>query len=295
MNQYRKKPVVIDAFQLPALDEDVAGFAEWAARVEFDGYTSEREGCMAIETLEGTMTAEPGDWIIKGVRGEFYPCNPAIFAATYERADLAPDAAPPTQCQCPACKVVLHASDCAVHNAPALPNGPCDCGSQFGDRATFEAWAEQHSFAPSTIEGAYVPELANAAYLGWHARASAAQAPLGWKLVPVAPTDEMLIAMLNEGETNAYRTWRGDQHTHTVFLRISGIRQRYQAMLEVAPAAQTLTDEQTIERCKSVGIRWLSPEPEDGFPGAFELVEMHEMRALLGAPAASEAETPRDA
>ena len=38
----------------------------------------------AIETLEGTMWAQPGDWIIKGVQGEFYPCKPDIFEATYE-------------------------------------------------------------------------------------------------------------------------------------------------------------------------------------------------------------------
>ena len=39
---------------------------------------------LEIETLEGNMTAKVGDWIIKGVKGEFYPCKPDIFAATYE-------------------------------------------------------------------------------------------------------------------------------------------------------------------------------------------------------------------
>jgi hypothetical protein len=42
---------------------------------------------LRIETLEGTMTADSGDWIIKGVAGEFYPCKPGIFAATYEAVD----------------------------------------------------------------------------------------------------------------------------------------------------------------------------------------------------------------
>ena len=41
---------------------------------------------LAINTLEGVMTAAKGDWIIRGVKGEFYPCKPDIFAATYERA-----------------------------------------------------------------------------------------------------------------------------------------------------------------------------------------------------------------
>lgn len=42
---------------------------------------------VVIETLEGTMAANPGDWIIKGVKGEFYPCKSSIFKATYEPMD----------------------------------------------------------------------------------------------------------------------------------------------------------------------------------------------------------------
>jgi hypothetical protein len=42
---------------------------------------------VTIDTAEGRMTASPGDWIIKGVQGEFYPCKPAIFKATYEPMD----------------------------------------------------------------------------------------------------------------------------------------------------------------------------------------------------------------
>ena len=44
------------------------------------------DGTMLIETLEGVMCATPGDWIIRGVKGELYPCKPDIFAATYEPA-----------------------------------------------------------------------------------------------------------------------------------------------------------------------------------------------------------------
>ena len=43
--------------------------------------------CLEIGTLEGVMRAQPGDWIIRGVKGEIYPCKPDIFAATYEIAD----------------------------------------------------------------------------------------------------------------------------------------------------------------------------------------------------------------
>lgn len=61
MKRYRKKPVVIQAYQI-GMDE-----AE-----------------QLIETLEGTMKASPGDWIIIGVKGEVYPCKPDIFEMTYE-------------------------------------------------------------------------------------------------------------------------------------------------------------------------------------------------------------------
>jgi hypothetical protein len=85
MPQYRKKPVVIEAYQLPSRftppTEDLVNFLHGSGRP----ITSERDGTIAIETLEGVMTAGPGDWIIKGVRGEYYPCKPDIFAATYEK------------------------------------------------------------------------------------------------------------------------------------------------------------------------------------------------------------------
>lgn len=87
MAKYRKKPVVIEAYQLPAAGEDVPeSFHKWATEVGFINWTSERDETLAIQTLEGVMTAQPGDWIIKGVKGEFYPCKPDIFAATYEPA-----------------------------------------------------------------------------------------------------------------------------------------------------------------------------------------------------------------
>lgn len=78
--KYRKKPVVIDAWQFTDLNaKTIPGWLIMA--------TYEIEGeCLLIKTLEGTMRADPGDWIIKGVKGEVYPCKPDIFAATYEPA-----------------------------------------------------------------------------------------------------------------------------------------------------------------------------------------------------------------
>lgn len=80
--KFRKKPVVIEAFEYRAGEQ-----RHEVAQDVIDGrvrYTE--EGTMLIATLEGTMEAKPGDWIIRGVKGELYPCKPDIFAATYEPA-----------------------------------------------------------------------------------------------------------------------------------------------------------------------------------------------------------------
>lgn len=83
MSQYRKKPVVIDAVQwMGNLDE----MTEFVTVPWHTGPIRDEEVSMFIPTLEGEMEANPGDWIIKGVQGEFYPCKPEIFEATYEPA-----------------------------------------------------------------------------------------------------------------------------------------------------------------------------------------------------------------
>jgi hypothetical protein len=85
MKRYRKKPVVVEAVRL---DEDNRNeVAQWSG-----GVLTTLEACDAhlniyIKTLEGIMTAIPGDWIIKGVNGEFYPCRDDIFRKTYEEVD----------------------------------------------------------------------------------------------------------------------------------------------------------------------------------------------------------------
>lgn len=82
--QYRKKPVVIEAVQLRGdnADEVLAFIRKTGAPF---GMTGDYE--CDIRTLEGVMHANKGDWIIQGVQGEFYPCKPEIFDATYEPAD----------------------------------------------------------------------------------------------------------------------------------------------------------------------------------------------------------------
>lgn len=86
---FRKKPVTIEAQQFTGLDSYLE-IVEWmkacgdthalANEVRFE------TPIMLLHTLEGTMAANPGDWIIRGVAGEFYPCKPDIFTATYDPA-----------------------------------------------------------------------------------------------------------------------------------------------------------------------------------------------------------------
>ena len=77
MSKYRKIPVVIEAVQFKSgnfdeIEEFVGGDAEF------------RDGELVVATLEGPLHASNGDFIIKGVKGEFYPCKPDIFMQTYE-------------------------------------------------------------------------------------------------------------------------------------------------------------------------------------------------------------------
>lgn len=85
MAKFRKKPVVIEAWQVSS---DFGGCPKWFT--DELGKSVRGSGgvpIFIIHTLEGEMRAEPGDWVIKGVKGELYPCKPDIFAATYEPAE----------------------------------------------------------------------------------------------------------------------------------------------------------------------------------------------------------------
>lgn len=87
IKRYRKKPVVIEAYQLEApYGHNAILVSEWCnAEIKHDGKPEEyRKYHLIIHTLEGDHLAEPGDYIIKGVAGEFYPCKPDIFAQTYD-------------------------------------------------------------------------------------------------------------------------------------------------------------------------------------------------------------------
>mgnify|MGYP003583689278 CR=1 FL=1 len=98
--KYRKRPVVVEARQLMGGEHELYDVATWVASEwpwlvgdatkpeELESrngvYIDPADGCLVIRTLEGDMKASFGDFIIRGVHGEFYPCKPEIFAATYE-------------------------------------------------------------------------------------------------------------------------------------------------------------------------------------------------------------------
>ena len=96
--RFRKKPVTVDA---------IRNEGEWApvlAWLDAAGYmvpflgrpaiTRNADGSLSIETLEGTMRADVGDWVIRGIKGEFYPCKDDVFRRTYEPANAAAEGEP---------------------------------------------------------------------------------------------------------------------------------------------------------------------------------------------------------
>ena len=86
--KFRKKPVVIEAIQSTGAPESNREIIQWTHGSNTPAALNqhpERGSLLSINTLEGTHWVSPGDWVIKGVAGEFYPCKSDIFEATYER------------------------------------------------------------------------------------------------------------------------------------------------------------------------------------------------------------------
>lgn len=81
--RYTKKPITIEAMQVT--DDNAEAIIRWIEEsTGLMGGACLAESGVYIETPEGTMSGLPGWWIIKGIKGEFYPCKPDIFAATYD-------------------------------------------------------------------------------------------------------------------------------------------------------------------------------------------------------------------
>lgn len=85
IKKYRKKPVVIEAVEFKGFEniEEVQKFMKGNIKLNFPS-DNENDVYLLIDTLEGTMIAKIGDYIIKGVNGEYYPCKADIFHKTYE-------------------------------------------------------------------------------------------------------------------------------------------------------------------------------------------------------------------
>lgn len=88
--RFRKKPVVIEAMVFDGTENRLHDISRWMSNGSdafdtFEDYDGGDVETIGIETLEGVMQAQSGDWIIKGVQGEFYPCKPDIFEQTYEK------------------------------------------------------------------------------------------------------------------------------------------------------------------------------------------------------------------
>lgn len=84
---YRKKPVDIEAVQFTGENfQEILDFSNGIAkrRIAYEGNEPIETNSIDIQTLEGIMNASIGDYIIRGVEGEFYPCKPGIFEKTYE-------------------------------------------------------------------------------------------------------------------------------------------------------------------------------------------------------------------
>lgn len=110
MQSFRKKPVVIEAQQYV----DAESGSEIISRIIDEGGTASLHcvdlgqpdhggHTIMIRTLEGDMHASSGDWVIRGVQGEFYPCKPEIFEATYDVADASQEQGKYTTHACPTC------------------------------------------------------------------------------------------------------------------------------------------------------------------------------------------------
>lgn len=80
--KYRKKPVVIDAVRWSG--NNLNEILDFMKDKQPNYYEDDEKKLLTIQTLEGNMIASVGDYIIKGVQGEFYPCKPDIFEQTYE-------------------------------------------------------------------------------------------------------------------------------------------------------------------------------------------------------------------
>lgn len=87
IRKYRKKPVVVEAMIVEVQYRNLQDIIDFVGKENVCPIERRPDYVLKIKTLEGDMSVNYGDYIIKGVAGEFYPCDPTIFAKTYEDAE----------------------------------------------------------------------------------------------------------------------------------------------------------------------------------------------------------------
>lgn len=203
--QFRKKPVVIEARQFLgpfSIDEMVEDWGEAFAKVHSFG-----NGVLRIYIDEGFLYPAVGDWVIKGVAGEFYSCKDDVFAATYEPASA------PTELASLISQERRSVASCVLHMTKRQETQACT--------SLREALAALEQAAPLAAPR---PE------------ANASQAvPEGWKLVPADPTREMMESAPSLPAINVV----ADRPLRDAGWSMSAIqnRTRYLAMISAAPHA----------------------------------------------------------
>lgn len=86
---YRKLPVTVQAWQIPFTDEMTRPIPQFIVEAHHEDKLERLDdGKVRVKTAEGSMIGNMGDWIIKGIKGELYPCRMDIFEATYEKVEI---------------------------------------------------------------------------------------------------------------------------------------------------------------------------------------------------------------
>ena len=86
MNRFRKKPIEVEATNWDGTVKDASRIIDWV--LSGGGTARYHDGaadCISVDTLDAVARVFPGDWMVRGIKGEFYPCKPDIFTVTYER------------------------------------------------------------------------------------------------------------------------------------------------------------------------------------------------------------------
>ena len=163
--KFIKKPVVIEAMPFDGSWESAKPILEWIVEnkaLDLSGPTwfDRADGALRIHTLEGTLTASAGDWIIRGIKGEFYPCKPDIFKETYEPAFTDVQDGPEDSDFCSVCEKALTPDDiCATDIELGICHAACLEGSPAVDLDTGEPCETMNSFRYGQLPDDAVGEI----------------------------------------------------------------------------------------------------------------------------------------